>query len=325
MVLKNNKIFLAGSTGMAGSSVLRYFIDNYPDVKINASYHITLPFFKDERINYSRGDLTSLDDSRRMSRGCDCAIMAAAYAGGIAFSQTHPWEHMKENLMMNMQMLEAFRLEKIKRIIFIGSATLYQEFSGNIKEEELDLSKEPSVTYFGFAWAMRFLEKLCWFLHKEYGLEIIIVRLGNIFGPYARFDPQFSNFIPAIIRKAIERMDPFEVWGSPDVARDVLYVDDFARAIAMMVEQSKIKFETFNLGSGIRTTVGNVVEWALKYAQHKPTQIRYIENAPSAVSLRALDCSKVKKILGWQPHYTIEEGIKKTVEWWMQNNKHWKK
>ncbi len=325
MPLDNKKIFLAGATGMAGTNILRYILGNCPTAEIFASYHKTKPVIKNKQINYIRGDLRSLRDCRKMAKGCDCAIMAASFAGGAEFVRFYPWEHMNENLMMNKQMIEAFHLENIKRVIFIGSAALYQEFEGSIKEEELDLNKDPHSVYFGFAWAMRFIEKLCFFLHKQYEMEIIIVRLANIFGPYDKFDPSVSNFIPALIRKAVDKIDPFEVWGSPDVVRDVLYADDFARAIAMMADNDKFNFEIFNIGSGIRTTVGDVVKWALKYAGHRPSKINYVQNKPTTIKFRALNCTRAREILGWETQHTIEEGIKKTIQWWVENKEKWKK
>lgn len=310
---------------MAGVSILRYILDNAPTAKVRACCHNTGPIIQHEQIEYIRGDLRSVDDCRRMAKGCDSAIMAAAYTGGADFVRTFPWEHMNENLAMNIKMLDAFRSEKVKRIIFIGSATLYQEFKGRVREDELDLKKDPHEVYFCYGWAMRFIEKMCGFLRRQHGTEIIMVRLGNIFGPYAKFHPKYSNFIPAIVRKAVDRMDPFEVWGSPDVARDVLYSDDFARAIVMMADNDRIKFETFNLGSGLQTKVSNVVEWALKYAGHNPAKIKYIQDKPTTMKFRVLDCTKINRILGWYPKYTIEDGIKKTTQWWIENKHSWKK
>lgn len=319
------RLFLAGATGMAGSSILNYLIENNSEIRITASYHNIPPVLNHHSIDYIQGDLRSLEDCRRMIKGCDCAIMSAAYAGGADFVKNFPWQHMKENLLMNIQMLEAFHLEGIRRVIFIGSAACYQEFEGSIKEDGLDLNIEPHDMYFGFGWAMRFIEKLCKFLNQKYGIQISIVRLANIFGPFDKFDPQRSNFIPALIRKAVDRMDPYEVWGSPEVTRDVLYSEDFAKAIAMMICNDKIKFDILNLGSGLRTTVGNVVKWALKSAGHTPAEIKYIQNKPTTIKFRALDCSKAKTVLGWEPKFSIEEGINKTTEWWMRNKGIWKR
>lgn len=310
---------------MAGTSILKYLLCHCPTAKVCASYHITEPIIKDQRVEYVRGDLRSLDDCRRMVRGCDCAIMAAAYAGGAGFTRRFPWRHMDENLVMNKQMLEAFHLEGIKRVVFIGSAVVYQEFAGKIKEDQLDLNKEPHGAYFGYAWGFRFLEKLCGFLNEKYGMEVVIVRSANIFGPYDKFNPEVSNFIPALIRKAVDKMDPFEVWGDPEVTRDVIYADDFAKAVVMMADNHKIKFDTFNLGSGVKTKVADVVQWVLKYAGHSPAQINYIQDRPTTIKFRALDCAKAKTVLGWQPEYSIEEGVRKTLQWWKDNKDRWKK
>lgn len=323
MPLGNKKIFLAGSTGMAGTAILRHLIENAPTVQVRASYHNTPPIVGNKQIDYVRGDLRSLDDARKMAAGCDSAIMAASFTGGAGFTKSFPWEHMKENLLMNLQMLEALRLENIKRIIFIGSAVLYQEFEGSVKEEALDLNKDPHGPYFAFSWGARFIEKLCEFLHKKYGMEIILLRLANIFGPYDKFNPKTSNFIPAIIRKAVDKMDPFEVWGSPDVTRDVLYVDDFARAVIEIMDKDEIKFGVFNLGSGSKVTVNEVVKLALKYAKHNPGEIRYAQDKPTTVKFRSLDCNKIKKVLSWEPKCSIEEGVRQTTEWWQGNKDSW--
>jgi len=323
--LDNKTVFLAGATGLGGSSILKHIVKNHLSTKIRATYFKTKPFFQNKNINYVSGNLMSLKECRRMVNGCDCAIMAAAFTGGANLTSSQPWRHININLILNTVMLEAFYLEKIKRVVYIGSATLYQEFKGYIKENNLDMNKDPHPAFWGFGWVERFIEKLCRFYDERYEINILIARVSNIFGPYAKFDPKTSNFIPAIIRKAVDKMDPFEVWGTPDVTRDVIFSDDFARAIVTMANFSKLKFDIFNIGSGVKTTVGDIVEWALKYAGHKPSKINYIQNKPTTIPFRALDCTKAKKVLGWEPKYTVEEGVKKTTEWWIKNSSWWKK
>lgn len=325
MYLNNKLIFLAGATGSVGSAILEYLLSNYPAVKIRASYNQTEPFIKHRSIDYVKGDLRTQDDCRRMIKGCACAIMAASHSGGSKVMTAEPWKFLNDNIIMNVRMLEAFYYENVKRIVYIGTSAVYQEFEGYIKENELDLNKEPSPAYFGYGWLTRFIEKLCKFWHEKTGMEIIVIRAANIYGPYASFDPGRSYFVPAIIRKAVEKMDPFEVWGSPDVTRDVIYSEDFARAVVMLLDNEKIKFDVFNIGSGIKTTVGDVVKWALIYAGHKPEKINYDLTKPTTIKFRALDISKIKNVIGWHPEYTIEEGIKKTVEWRMENKTKWKK
>ena len=322
--LDNKLVFLSGSTGLVGSSIMKYLLDNYPTTRIRASfYNHTKIFIKNERVEYVYGDLGLREVCKKISVGCDCAIMAAANSGGSNVFTSEPWKQITDNVIMSSQQLEAFYFNNIKRVVYISSAILYQDFDKYVKEDDLDLNIDPHPTYFGAGWVQRFLEKLCKFWHDKYGMEILVLRAANIFGPYAKFDPQASNFIPALIRKAVDKKEPFEVWGTPDVTRDVIYSEDFARAIAMILDNDKIKFDTFNIGSGVQTTVRDVVGWALKYAGHKPLTIKYNSDRPTTGKFRALDCSKAKEILGWQPKYGIEEGIKKTTEWWIKNRNQW--
>lgn len=324
MYLDNKRIFLAGATGSVGANILKHLLDNYPGSYIRASYFKTQPYINNDRIEYVQGDLRQKDDCIKMSKGCDCAIMAAVNTSGSKILNTRPWEQINDNVIMNTQMLSSFYFNGIKRVVFISSATVYQEFEGYIKEDQLDLDMDPHSSYLGIGWVMRYIERLCKFWHEQ-GIEIIVVRASNPFGPYSRFNPETSNFIPALIRKAVGKLDPFEVWGTPDVTRDVLYSDDFARAIVMLADNSEIKFDIFNVGSGVKTTVGDVVEWALRYANHTPSEIRYIQDRPTTIKFRALACTKIKSVLGWGVQYTIEEGVKKTTEWWIENKENWKK
>lgn len=325
MPLKNKTIFLAGATGLAGSSIIEHVITNCPNVFIRGAYWTTDPFLKHERVSYIQADLTKREECRRAVRGCDLAIMAAASTGGAAAATAEPHRQVTDNLVMDALMLEAMYFEGIKRIVYLSSATVYQEFDGYIKEDELDWNQNPHQSYIGVGWAKRSAEKLCRFWHEKYGMEIIIMRCANIYGPYARFDPAGSNFIPAIIRKAVDKMEPFEIWGSPDVARDVIYAGDFATAVLLLLGHSEIKYDIFNLGFGKTVTVGEVVDLALKHGGHEQANIVYSENRPTTIRFRALDCQKIKKALNWGSGFSIDEGIRMTTQWWVENRERWNK
>jgi len=324
MPLKNNTIFLAGATGLVGTAIINTLINAYPSVRIRAAYHHSVPLLQNDRVEYVQGDLASMADCKRMATGCDCAIMAAARTSGAAVLTSRPWEQVTDNLLMNTVMLQAFFELGIRRAVFVSSASLYQEQQGLIKETDLDLNKEPHTAHSGIGWVMRFLEKLCGFWHQQ-GMEIVIARAANIFGPRARFDPATSNFIPALVRKAVDRMDPYEVWGNPRVTRDVIYVDDFARAVVTMLNRDDIKFDIFNIGTGTATTVADVVRWALKYAGHTPSSVLYSDKGPTTVPFRVLDCTRSGTVLGWRPEIPVEEGVKRTVEWWQIYKTRWEK
>ena len=120
-------------------------------------------------------------------------------------------------------------------------------------------------------------------------------------------------------------MEPFEVWGSPDVTRDVIYAEDFANAIVTLLDSSEIRSGVFNIGTGVRTTVDDVVRWALRYSGHTPDSIQYTESGPSAINFRALNCDKIMRMTGWKPQIGVEAGIAATTQWWVKNKNWWTK
>lgn len=323
MPLKEKRVFVAGATGMAGSAILKCMLERYPSVTIRAAYSLTTPFLHDDRIEYVRGDLALPDDCRRMVAGCEYAVMAAARTSGAGVLATQPWQQVNSNLIMNATLLQALAESGVRRLVLVGSATLYQPFEGYIREDQLDLNQDPPEAYLGIGWVTRYIEKLCSFWHRQSNMDIVMVRASNIFGPYSRFNPQTSNFIPALICKAVDHLDPFEVWGNPRVTRDVIYSDDFARAVVLMLERDDIRFDIFNIGSGVKTTVGEVVTWALNSAGYSPSHIVYNEQQPTTVPFRALDCTKAREMLGWKQEVSVEQGIRNTLQWWQQNRQLW--
>lgn len=323
--LNGKTVFLSGITGLAGHAVARRLLDGYPDLKLRACVYSTRPFYESPRLEYVSGDLRLPPDCQRMVRGCDAAIMTAASGGGAAVLNNEPGRQVNDNLFMAAAFLEACFMQKVRRVVLANSATLYQEHAGHIREEQLDLNQDPHPAYFGIGWVTRSVEKLCAFWRNQGGISIVIGRTSNIFGPYASFNSGRSNFIPALIRKAVDRMDPFEVWGSPDVVRDVLYIDDFAGAIELMMNRTDIEFDAFNICSGEPTAVHQVVKWALKYAGHQPKKIEYRQDRPTTIRARTLDRGKAERVLGWRPEVSIEEGIARTTAWWVQHRASWQK
>ena len=202
-------------------------------------------------------------------------MLAAAESGGIRMLSQEPWRQVRPNLVLAATFLEALHDAGVRRAVFIGSATCYQPFDGAIREDQLDWNQDPSPETFGVGWVMRTAEKLCEFWGQSAGLDVVRVRAANIYGPRARFDPARSNFIPALIRKAADRLDPLEVWGSPDVTRDVIYSGDFGETIARLLEVEETGGEVFNVGSGRGVSVGEVVKAVLRVAGCERTRVVY--------------------------------------------------
>ena len=325
MYLNGKKVLVAGATGMVGFCIIEHILKNFPRAAIRAAYHKnTKPFLKDRRIEYVCADLLTPADCLKAAYGCDAAVMAAAVTDNAATFAQGTNYFSGDNVMMNMNLLKAFTQTKVARVVFLSSATVYSELSTPIKESDLDFNQEPNARQFFIGWSFRFIEKMCRFWHIQTSKDMIILRLSNIFGPWARFDPRRSNFIPALIRKASDKINPFTVWGNPSVERDVLYSEDAACAVAAAINKIGVKNDCFNVGSGVGFKVSSAVECVTQCVGYRP-QIKYDTRKPVTVKSRVLDITKIARVLNWRPQYTPQEGIIKTFAWWQENKRRWKK
>lgn len=326
MYLSGKRLLIAGGTGLAGTGVLRQLLQTYPDVSIRIPHRGTADRSVDDvRIEYMRADLTHSEDCARAVAGCECAVLAAAHTGGAKQALDRPWEQVTDNLVMDARLLEALAHEKVRRVVYVSTGSAYQEFDGAIREEQMDWNADPPSAHFGVGWAKRAAEKLCRFWHHACGMEVLIARLANVYGPRARFNPDTSHFVAALVRKAAAGDDPFVVWGTPDVGRDILYADDFGSAVVAMLEATEVKFDVFNVGSGKLITVDQVAKLALKAAGHRPGKIVYDSASPKTVARRVLDCSKARDVLGWAPAVDPSDGIQRTLDWWRANKDIWQR
>ncbi|MDF2577428.1 MAG: UDP-glucose 4-epimerase [Chlamydiales bacterium] len=325
MYLTGKTICIAGATGMAGSALITYLLENYPNTYIRAIHHFSEPYILHPNIEYRKADLRLSEDCLSAVADCQAVIMAAAMTGGCLLSKTEPWKQVNHNLFMNAQLFEACHKQGVERVICIGSATLYQDSLNKLSENDLDLNQDPPLNYFGIGWVTRSVEKLAQFWSTTTSLPIICIRASNIYGPYAKFDLYTANFIPALIRKAFAKIDPFEVWGDKNVVRDVIYSADFASAVIQLLDHNQFCSEVFNICSGKAITVESVVNSVLNLVQHVPTQINYINNTPLGISYRLYDSQKIQLYTGWKIQNTLEQGLAKTVSWWQLNSETWQR
>lgn len=325
IVPEDARVFVAGGAGMAGSAIVEALLARRPHGRVRATRRGTPPTVADPRVEYVAVDLTDRQALTTVLQGCDAAVMAASESGGIRMLSEQPWRQVGPNLALATAWLEAVKDADVRRTVCVGSATCYQPFDGAICEDQLDWNQDPSPEAFGVGWVMRTQEKLCEFWGRSAGLDIVRVRAANIYGPRARFDPARSNFIPALIRKAADRLDPFEVWGSPDVVRDVIYSGDFGEAIVRLLEAPGTAGQVFNVGSGRGVRVGDVVESILRAAEYGDAKVAYTGGGPTSSRSRVLDTSLLARHLHWTPSTSLEDGLRATFHWWRANRATWQR
>jgi GDP-L-fucose synthase len=129
--------------------------------------------------------------------------------------------------------------------------------------------------------------------------------------------------IPALVRKAAERLDPFDVWGSPEVTRDVIYSADFGEAIARLLDAPGGGGQVFNVGSGRPVTVGQIVKAVLRASDNEDVRVVYTAAGPSSSPSRVLNCDRLHAQLNWTPATSLADGIGETLRWWVAHRTTW--
>ena len=161
----------------------------------------------------------------------------------------------------------------------------------------------------------RYIERMAEFVHERSKTKVVLVRPTAVYGRHDDFHPVTSHVIPALIRKAVERMDPYEVWGTGDEVRDFLHVDDLARGCILATEKYAI-CQPINIGLGGTATVREIVNAILKAANYSDAKVVFNADRPTTIPKRMVDISKAREILGFQPQFSLDEGLADTVRWY---------
>lgn len=277
-----------------------------------STYFSKEPSFLEEY--YKRFDFTQFEDCIKATKDMDYVFVCAAQTSGAKMMKEDPAAQILPNLKINAGLLEACRRNCVKKVMLISSSTVYQEADYPISEDQLDLNKSPYELYFGVGWMNRYIEQLAKFYKKAYGIEIGIVRPTNIYGPYDNFDETKSNVLPALIRRALKKEDPYIVWGSPDTVRDFIYVDDFIDDFLDVFSKRNI-YESLNIASGEGTKIKDAVRIILDACNHN-ARFEFDQSKPTSISYRMLSTSKFESIFGKKKRTSLRRGIEKTIDWY---------
>jgi GDP-L-fucose synthase len=270
--------------------------------------------FHHERIETIRADLSKPEDCRTVVEGVDFVFHAAGAVGSAAVRGNRLMAGITGNLVLNALMLQAAWTADVKRYLLFSSSTGYPVADHPVKEEEM-WTGPPYEGYFGYGWMRRYLEKLSEFVASQSAMKIALVRPTAVYGRYDNFDLAAGHVIPALIRKAVEKQNPFEVWGTGTEVRDFLNSKDLANACLLLLEKHA-QCDPVNIGYGKPVTIKEVVRIILKTAGYEDTKVIFNSSRPTAIPIRTVDTSKAKRLLGFEPYMTLEEGLTDTVKWY---------
>ncbi len=261
-------------------------------------------------------DLRGWANCLQATRGVDWVFNLAANMGGIGFIHAHKAEIMHDNVLINVHMLEAARLNGVKRYLYTSSACVYPGYRQNtadvapLKEEDA----YPADPEDGYGWEKLFSERQCRHYYEDYGLETRVVRFHNIYGPLGTYDGGREKSPAAICRKVALAADggEIEMWGDGNQTRSYCYIDDCVEGIYRLMHSDYR--DPLNLGSDRLVTINELVDIVARIAG-KRIRRRHDLTKPQGVRGRNSDNTRLRQVLEWEPATTLEDGLAATYRW----------
>ncbi len=310
---KNKRVLVTGAAGFIGTHLVNRLTDLGAIVR--GTIHTKNPQYPKTTVEYVNCDLTCPDDCAKACYGMDFVFMAAANSSGASVIEKTPLVHLTPNIIMNARMLEAAYESGVKKFCFISSNTVYPLTDFAVTEG--DVNFEYFDKYFVVGWMKRFSELMCEMYTNKINnpMQTVVIRPGNLYGPFDKFTLRESKVIAALIRRAIEREDPFIVWGDGLDVKDFLYIEDFVEGLILAFEKIN-NFQPINIASGKPVTIRDVLKIILDVAEHKNVSINYDSSKPTMIPKRMIDITLMSEITKWTPSTELRDGIQKTVDWY---------
>jgi len=315
MFYNNKKVLVTGGTGFVGTHFVEELLRR--SARIRIPVHHRPVKFSHREIETLPADLTSLEDCLKACEGIDYIIHAAGAVSAAGVTVGNPMSAISTNLILTARILEAAMVKGVSRIlIFSSGTTAYPLADYPIKEEEMWTAPPPPI-YFGYGWMRRYIELLGQFVTSKSAMGVAICRPTAVYGRYDNFDPKTSHVVPALIRRASSKENPFVVWGTGEEIRDFLHVTDLVRGCLLLLEKHAV-CDPVNIGYGEIVSIKQIVEIILKVADHDNVDVRFDVSKPTTIPLRMVDTTKAQNILGFHPTVTLYQGLEDTVKWYLK-------
>jgi GDP-L-fucose synthase len=303
------RVSVTGGAGFLGRFVVQMLKERGAEVFV--------PRSRDYNLIEQADVIRMLNDSRP-----ELVIHLAAVVGGIGYNQKNPGKFFYDNLMMGVQLIEQSRLFGVQKFLATGTVCAYPKFTPvPFSEDDLwnGYPEETNAPY-GLAKKMMLVQSQSY--RRQYGFNSIFLLPANLYGPGDNFDLETSHVIPALIRKFVEAQRegrPFiEAWGSGEVSREFLYVEDCADAL---VKAAAVYNESdpVNIGNGQEVVIKDLVNTISRLSGFNG-QVHWQASKPDGQPRRCLDVSRAMEKFGFRATTSLEDGLRKTIEWYQQNS-----
>ena len=308
----DSKIYISGHRGLVGSAIVRRLErDGYSNLVMRTSSELDLTdvraveaFFAEEQPEY--------------------VFLAAAKVGGIQANNIYPAEFIHQNLLIQNHVIHESWKKGVKRLLFLGSSCIYPKFAPQPMKEEYLMTGELEPTNSAYAVAKIAGIEMCWAYNRQYGTQFVPVMPTNLYGINDNFDLENSHVLPALIRKfheaKLKKAPSVVVWGTGSPKREFLYVDDMAHAcVHVMNSDLDDQAPLINIGTGKDLTIRELSETIQEVTGYRGALV-FDTDKPDGTPQKLLDVSRLSN-LGWEAPTSLRDGIKKTYEWYVEEEK----
>ncbi|WP_165998480.1 GDP-L-fucose synthase [Bacillus sp. Cs-700] len=305
---KNSKIYIAGHRGLVGSAILNKLEkEGFTNLIHRRSSELDLrdpaavnSFFQNEKIDY--------------------VFLAAAKVGGIVANNEYPADFIRDNLMIQTNVIDAAYKNNVEKLLFLGSTCIYPKFADQPLKEEYLLTGELEPTNEPYAIAKIAGIKMCQSYNRQYGTRFISVMPTNLYGPNDNFDLHNSHVLPALIRKfheaKINNNENVVVWGTGSPKREFLFSEDLADACLHLMDTYD-EDQIVNIGVGEDIPIGELAKKVKKIVGYQG-EIVFDTSKPDGTPRKLVDVTKLTS-LGWKAKTQLDEGIKQAYNWYLDS------
>src|SRR6266576_4785114 len=311
---KQTRVLVTGAGGFIGHHLTHYLRERGYWVR---GVDVKAPEYQPTRANeFEILDLIRWDNCLQATRGVDEVYGLAANMGGIGFIETNKAVIVRDNTLINLQSIEASRINGVKRYLYTSSACIYPGY----KQKETDatpLKEEdayPAEAEDGYGWEKLYMERVCRHYTEDFGLDTPVVRFHNIFGPLGTYDGGREKSPAAICRKIAlaDDGDDIEVWGDGGQTRSYCYIDDCVEGIYRLMRSDHR--DPINLGQDRMISINQLVDMVSGIAAKRIGK-RYDLSKPQGVRGRNSDNTRLRQVLNWEPRISLEDGLARTYNW----------
>jgi len=305
---RESKIYVAGHNGLVGSALVR---------KLRQEGFTNLVLANSKELDLrEQADVRSFFEQERP----DYVFLAAAKVGGILANNRYPAEFIYQNLMISANVIESARLSGVDKLLYLGSTCIYPKMAPQPLKEEYLLTGPLELTNEWYAVAKIAGIKLCQAYQRQYGSKFISAMPTNLYGPEDNFDLESSHVMPALIRKfheaKVANAGSVTVWGSGEPLREFLHVDDCAAACLFLMQNYGGE-DIVNIGVGEDVTIARLAEIVGAVVGYQG-EIIYDSSKPDGTPRKLVDVTRING-LGWRAGIGLEDGIRSTYQWYLEN------